>query len=291
MQRWANMLMMALAASGYGLVTPLAKIAVARHLSIPLVTVYQYPVPLLLFLAAGLWQARAHPPHFSRREWTTILLVGAASAGTALSYYQALRFVPGWLGIVLLFQFAWMLPVVSWIHTRRPPSGKEWASIGVIVAGTLMAAHARGVGHLQWIGLVLGLLAGLSYALTLFWQGLLTSDHSPWWQSLVSTATAAIVVVLVYRPWSVSGPSAHPLSAFSWGTFMGLVGMAVPMVLIYVSAARLGGVLTAILASLELPVAMCLSAVWLHEPVQSTQWVGVLIMLAAIIYGTLQHRA
>jgi drug/metabolite transporter (DMT)-like permease len=75
------------------------------------------------------------------------------------------------------------------------------------------------------------------------------------------------------------------LHALALGTMAGRAGQTLPMGLTYLSVRTLGSVLTAILAALELPVAVLLSAFWLKEPVAVWQWVGVAIMLAAIIFG------
>jgi drug/metabolite transporter (DMT)-like permease len=99
-----------------------------------------------------------------------MVLVGAAVAATGLTYYQALKHLPASLAIVLLFQFSWMLPVLGWIASRRAPTTQQWAALAAILIGSAAAAHAGRLAGFSAIGLMLGLAAGLAYAMTLFWQ-------------------------------------------------------------------------------------------------------------------------
>lgn len=284
--------MMTAAGASYALVTPLVKEAALAHVPIRLVTVFQFPAALLLFLVAALIEAaagRARTPDLV--QWPSLALVGLAGAATALSYYQSLRFLPASLAIVMLFQFAWMLPVVAWFVDRAAPSKTQWLAIAGIAIGTLLAAGLSHPRHLSLLGIVLGLTAGLSYALTLFWQGRVSTTSSPWSRSLISTAVGFIPITLVLRPWATPAVHGGVGQAFFIGSLVGLFGQALPMLLVYVSAPNLGNTLTAILASVELPVAVLLAAAWLHEPVQGFQWLGVLIMLGAIVWGSLPQRS
>lgn len=284
MPRWGTIAMMGAAAASYAVVTPLVKMASQSHVSVVWLTIFQFPISIVFFLTATLIQTRQLRPPL-RREWRSMGLVGAAAAGTAIVYYQSLRHLPASLAIIMLFQFAWMLPLISWIIDGVRPGKNQWIAIATIVAGTGAAAGAQGLQHVSVFGMGLGLSAGLAYALTLFWQTRQVVSVTPWQQSLVSTTVAGVLVTLVYLP---SHFFQIPLTsrAIIYGSLAGIVGSSLPMILTYIAAPRLGAVLTAIVASLELPVAVFLAAVWLDEPVGWVQWLGVAIMLAAIIVGT-----
>ncbi len=284
------MLTMMAAAASYGLVTPLAKLAATRLIPVGLFTSFQYPLALVMFgLAALFTRGRAGP--LTRRGWGQSALVGAFGAGTALTYYQALLRVPASLGIILLFQFAWMLPVLTWAIDGMRPSPRQWIAIAGIAAGTILAAGLNAAAPASWSGILLGLGAGLSYALMLFVQNRSSGGGSVWMRSWASSLTAGLIVVLVYRPWTFLGAHPHWGVALGYGTLIGFVGQSLPLLLMYMSAPALGATLTAILASMELPVAILLSAIWLREPVARLQWLGVLLMLAALVWGSLPDSA
>ncbi len=281
--RWSSMAMMLWAAASYGLVTPLAKAAVASGVPVRLFTTYQYPAPLLVFGAAALISRRSQPIPV-RHEWPRLILVGASAAATAVTYYQALRFLPASDAVVLLFQFAWMLPVMAWVVHRTPPTKRQWGAIFGVLLGTAIAGGLTSFHVTSWKGMALGLAAALSYAATLFWQARVPEGLSLWGRSLVSTAAGSVVAALAYRPWAIGVPQADGPGLF-YGSIMGLVGLALPMSLTYLSAPRLGDARTAILASFELPVAVGLSHWWLHESIGLNEWVGVLLILLSIAAG------
>jgi drug/metabolite transporter (DMT)-like permease len=229
-RRVVSIALMACAAASYGVVTPLVKLAAVHRVSIRLLTVYQYPLALTLFLTAVI----------------------------ASRSFQSL-------------------------------GKRDWILLLAIVLGTLMAAGASGMHRLSWDGLGLGLVAACGYALTLFWQSQTSSTGSPWQRSLVSAAVATAIVMAVYRPWSVMQTPIPTDLTIGLGSAAGLFALALPLVFVYYSAPTLGGVLTAILASLELPIAVFLSAVWLGEPVGWLQWLGVVLILGAIAWSGASH--
>ncbi len=278
MRRALALTMMGTAAAAYAVLTPLVKVATERGVSVVWLTIFQYPIAILIFLPMSFSRPQ-NPP--STRDWLVMGWVGTAAGATALAYYQALRHLPASLTIIFLFQFTWMLPVMVWVFERRTPKMTQWIAILAILLGTLLAAHPWGPRRISLVGIGLGLVAGLGYALTLYGQSRALPSVNIWQRSLFSTVVAAVVVVLAYRPWHTSGISlAAP--ALVYGTLAGIVGSALPMILTYMSAPLLGGVMTAILAALELPVAIFLSHIVLRESVSETTWLGVIIMLLAV---------
>ncbi|MDA8194276.1 MAG: DMT family transporter [Thermaerobacter sp.] len=278
--------MMLIAGASYGVTTPVVKLAVAHHIPVGVVTVLQYPLPLLLF-SLGARVARPDWPAL-RRHWPWLLLAGAASGATSLFYYQSLRLVPAALGVVLLFQFVWIAPLVSYLINRIRLPRHQGRAILVIWAGTLLAAGTMsGIGDIHALGIALGLLGGVAYAVSLVVSGRIPDQISPWHRSLVSTAAGCLMLVLLYHPWPLGVPLA---SALGWGTLVGIFSQSLPVLLIYLSAPYLGGALTGILAAMELPVAVSLSSQWLHEPVGLAQWAGVAAILLGVVWGSSRPR-
>jgi drug/metabolite transporter (DMT)-like permease len=188
------------------------------------------------------------------------------------------------LAVLLLFQFSWMLPLIGWAGGQGRPTRRQWTAIAAILAGTLLAVGIAHPVRWPWVGMSLGLAAGLAYALTLYGQGRLPPETPPGPPSLISSLVAGVIVLTAYHPWAGSAISLS-WRAVLYGSLAGLFSTALPLVLVYRAARSLGSALTAILASLELPAAVVLSRIWLGERVTPTRWLGVAVMLAAIIYG------
>lgn len=281
-QRLLYILLMIFAGSSYGMVTPLVKLAVAHGVAVSLLTIAQYPLPLVVFTLGMALTARTS--RLCGRDLWALGAVGIAVAATSVAYYQSLLRVPAALGIILLFQFAWMVPVLVYVVEHRAPTFGQWVAIGLIWAGTVLAAGTFSFTASPW-GIALGFMAGLGYAATLYLSGRLATASSPWQRSSVSNLAAFVTVLIAYHPWPRS--LSEITAGLAWGSLIGIFSQALPLLFLFISAPRLGGSLTAILASIELPVAVALSALWLHEPVGVRQWFGVTVILTGIVLGSL----
>ncbi|NMP21121.1 DMT family transporter [Sulfobacillus harzensis] len=274
--RWLSVLVMALAGASYGLVTPLAKGAVLAGIPVRLFTPWQYGLPLLIFFLVPTRTKSLPPPG----QWVNAAVVGALGGATALAYYQTVRLLPAAQAVMLLFQFAWMLPLIGRALTGVKPTWMQWGAIGAVWLGTLLTLRSF---RLDGMGIILGLISALAYALMLFMQGRLAPSVSIWHSARFSTAAGALVVVAAYRPWTMGFP--HPLSLIIWASAIGVAGQALPLILTYLSAPRLGPTLTAVLASSELPVAVALSSLFFRESAGWPIWTGIFLILAGIAWG------
>ncbi len=278
------MSMIFLAAMSYGAVTPLVKLAVQSHIPVEWITVMQYPLPVAAFLLLTLTVLPRRGPKLLTQPGL-IVAIAVAAALTSLTYYRSIALVPPGFAIVLLFQFAWMVPGLEWALYHKRPTRLHLIAVVGILAGTFLAIPVTH-GPYHWYGILYGLAAGLGYSLTLVWSSRFQSEGSPWPRALATTLLSGFIVVLAYQPWRLS---VMPHSAWIWGSAIGIFSQLMPIWIVYRHAPSLGGNLTAILASAELPVAVALSRLLVSEPITWHQWVGVLLMLGSIAAGSLSE--
>lgn len=278
------MSMIFLAAMSYGAVTPLVKLAVQSHIPVEWITVMQYPLPVAAFLLLTLTVLPRRGPKLLTQPGL-IVAIAVAAALTSLTYYRSIALVPPGFAIVLLFQFAWMVPGLEWALYHKRPTRLHLIAVVGILAGTFLAIPVTH-GPYRWYGILYGLAAGLGYSLTLVWSSRFQSEGSPWPRALATTLLSGFIVVLAYQPWRLS---VMPHSAWIWGSAIGIFSQLMPIWIVYRHAPSLGGNLTAILASAELPVAVALSRLLVSEPITWHQWVGVLLMLGSIAAGSLSE--
>ncbi len=275
------MLMILIAAISYGAITPVVKIASLRNIPIAWLTVAQYPLPLVFFLFMTGMVARRR--RVTLQNPGLIVLIAMAAALTGLTYYRSVALLRPGFAILLLFQFAWLAPLLEWLFYAKKPAGPQWFGITVILGGTLLAVPL-GHGHWSFLGMAWGLLGGVGYALTLVWSSRLSATDTPWPPALVSTGLGGILVAIVYHTWSLANP---PPEVWFWGALIGLLSQAIPLWLIYRNAPLLGAGPTAIIASAELPVAVILSRILIGQPTDIVQWLGIILILGGILLGTL----
>ncbi|MDB5085345.1 MAG: hypothetical protein JWN30_2231, partial [Bacilli bacterium] len=162
-------------ASCYGLLSPLVKLAYQDGYDPQAVTMGQFLISFVLVFAAAHFY-RNHYRKLTRKSVALLVILGIVSSGTTIFYYEALQFVSSSIGIVLLFQFTWMVVVIHSVVTRVMPSMRQWLSVLLILIGTICAVKLQGQGaagsaaagsSATTIGYLLGLLSAVTYAVYL----------------------------------------------------------------------------------------------------------------------------
>jgi len=223
---------------------------------------------------------------FAKATWKQRLLLMAAGMPTGLTgllYYQSLRYIPNSLAILLLFQFTWMGVLVQSIGQRRRPSGIQLFTLVVLLGGTLLAAGIldQGLSAFNALGLLFGLSAAASYTLFILFNGKAVPTMAPAHRSAWMITGAVIFVFVLFPPEFLTDASLL-IGLLPFGLLLGLFGAFLPPVLFAIGVPHIGGGLAGILGAAELPVAVMLSAVVLHEQVTGIQWAGVLIVLIGV---------
>jgi drug/metabolite transporter (DMT)-like permease len=283
-------LLVLLAGSSYGLVSPLLKQAYRAGFTTVDVTDAQY-----VFAAALLWLIALISPRrrmqVDRQQWAVLIGLGLTGAATTFFYYLSLSVLPASLGIVLLFQFSWVVLVIDILVTRRLPGAAKWAGVALIVVGTVLAVggpsaltvdagDAGRVGTAPFWAIVCGLIAAISYAGTLYLSSYADPAAPAALRAAIVTTCAGVLVIITFPP--VHLLTGGTSSLWFWGLLVALASQVVPTLLLLVGAPRTGGRMAGVLGSIELPVAVLAAHLWLGEAVSPLRWAGVLMILAGI---------
>ncbi|MBX5467611.1 MAG: DMT family transporter [Firmicutes bacterium] len=282
-ERWWAGLGAFLAGASYGVVTPLAKVAELHGIGPAEMALYQYATPLAV-LGAAAW-ARGMPRGLGLRVFGAPVVAGVGAGLTSWCYYAALARVAPGLAVLLLFQFAWMTVALESAIARRWPSPPLLAAVGLVWVGTGLAVGLGTGAHKppDLVGVVLGLVAGATYAVSLYANGRMDPRLPTPWRAGVAAAAACVTVALVgvtVRGHGVPVPTT--VSAWGWLFALGCFSQAVPVWLVAWAAPRIGGGLTGVLASSELPVALVGSWLALGERIGVMAWLGVALILAGV---------
>lgn len=217
------------------------------------------------------------------KQRVTLLLAGMPTAITGLLYYESLRTISNSLAILLLFQFTWMGVVIQAIASRKRPSGITIVTLAILFGGTLLAAGItqQGAGHLDGKGVLYGLLSAVSYTLFIIVSGKAvpqapTTTRSAW----MITGGLLLVFALFPPQFLFDGTIAGKLLLF--GALLGFFGAFLPPLLFTYGVPHIGGGMAGILGAAELPVAVSLSAIVLHEAVSPLRWLGIALVLAGV---------
>ncbi len=277
-----------LGGASYGIVSPLVKYAYQLGFDSNDITVAQFYYAVLILWALVAISARSKKQHYGMtwKNFGRLVFLGLIGTVTSIAYYKALTGLPAWLAVILLFQFAWITFLVQFLVTKKRPGRFEWFGIVFVVIGTILA----NVGgehhhvHLTFVGILLGLISAIAYSLFLYFNAGVDTSSPPLYRSAIIATVSAVGITPVFPPHTSF--LIHNLQGlWIFGILIGLFSQAIPTTLFSIGIPKLGGGTAAILSSVELPVAVLLSAWWLGESVMWVGWLGVLMIFAGIIIG------
>ncbi|WP_067622647.1 EamA family transporter [Alicyclobacillus acidiphilus] len=277
-------LLMLIASSAYGLVSPILRDAYQAGLDVNTATDVQYVLAVVVLWIVVLFRRRGKPVQGA--QWLLILGVGLANAVFCYAYYQALTVLPASIGIVFMFQFVWMTMVIDIIVKRRLPEWPKWIGLILILAGTVLSVGIEpGAWHaIPWWAAGLGLLAALSYACTLYLSGYYDPDVSSELRSALVMTVATVFIFFVFPPSDMMRSFvAHPARTVYWGGWIALLSQVLPTLLVLAAIPHIGGRMAGVLGTLELPVAVFGAWLMNGDHVTWSRWIGVVLILCGIV--------
>ena len=212
-----------------------------------------------------------------------LLFTGAAIGLTTFTYYLSVAYIPASLAIVILMQFTWVGLLLEWILFKRKPSWPEVLITAVILTGTIMAG-----GLLKNAGTFS--LKGIFYALTssfLYSVYIVTNSRAGKGEPLLNksaiimTGSTVSIFLVNLRPFLSANH--FDVNLIKWAMFLAVFGTVIPPVLFARGIPRIGAGLSAILMTVELPIAIISAYLILGESIDLWQWLGVSVMLGAIV--------
>jgi drug/metabolite transporter (DMT)-like permease len=285
---WQSILLVLLGACSYGVLSTFMKFAFHAGF-----TPYELSGGQLFFggVIMSIVALFLSKERFTFKHFLMLLPASLMMAGTSIFYHQAVSHVSASLAIVLLFQFTWIGVLVEAVAERKWPSVEQWLSLVLLGAGTVLASGLAetGIGEVNMIGIVCGLLSGLTYALVIFFSGRLGRQMNPYLRSAVSISSAALILFLIYPPtFLINGRLWDGLLPYA--LIVACLGSVIPIMCLTVGVPRIGNGLATILCAAELPTVVLMSSLVLKEQVSPEQWTGVLLILVAIALPQLQLK-
>lgn len=212
-----------------------------------------------------------------------LMAAGTPTVMTGLVYYQSLRYIPASLAIILLFQFTWISVLIQAVSKRERPDKVMFLTLLVLFGGTLLAAGflEQGLGEFSGWGIALGLMSAVSYSLFLLFSGKAVPAAHPAFRSAWMVTGGLILLCILFPPtFLFNGLIWGQLLVF--GLLLGFFGAFIPPVLFAFGVPHTGGDMAGILGAAELPVAVLMSSIVLHEHVSGLQWFGVILVLLGV---------
>ncbi|MET3317461.1 UNVERIFIED_ORG: drug/metabolite transporter (DMT)-like permease [Peribacillus simplex] len=282
-------LLVVIAASSYGLVSTIIKLAMRSGFSASEAVTSQFFFGFCIAVCIFILTNRTK---LSFNGVKILILAGVFTGLTNIFYGLSLNYLPASLAVVLLFQFTWIGMLISCITKRKFPSRIELISLIILVAGTIPAAGLIDVdlSQIPFQGWLWGLAAALCYSLFLFVNGRATTNMNTTNRLVLVSFFAFMMSVVFQSPEVIWNGTLFSEGLWIYGLILGLFGMIIPVFLFTIAVPKVGLSMSSILSAIELPIAVMVSVILLSENVTSLQIVGIVTILLGMSLPTMLNR-
>ena len=278
--------LVALGATSYGMLATFVKLAYMENYTTAEVLTSQFTLGLLGLILINFWQKTKKKDAVvkaNKKDIRQLLIAGTSTGFTGIFYYMAVKLdIPVSICIVLLMQTVWMGVLLEMILTKTLPSKRKVISVIIVLIGTALATNLINAdSNLNILGLGSGLLAAMSFTATMFTANSIALHISSAQRSLYMLIGGAMMVAIFA---SITQDRPFNFEIFvKWGIILSLFGTIIPPLLLTAGFPKTGIGLGSIVSSLELPVSVLMAYFILHESVVPLQWIGILLILTAIV--------
>ena len=289
MKPWMYSLMIVFAASCYGILSTIIKLAIRDGFTAPEAITSQYFTGFVLALLIFIIVRRTLPKFGGGM---TLLLAGLFTATTGIVYGQAVTYMPASIAVVMLFQFTWIGILFDCIAKRRLPQRIEVISLIFLFGGTIFAAGVIGtdISGIPWQGWAWGMASAFSFASFVMINQRQVKGMDTETRLLFTSFFAVIVIFIFQSPEILWNGTFFGDGLWIYGLILGLFGIVIPIYFFSIAVPKVGTAAASILSAMELPVAVTVSVILLSEALTFLQVVGIVIILFGMSLPTLAQR-
>ncbi|QKJ64746.1 DMT family transporter [Flavobacterium sp. M31R6] len=279
-------------ATSYGMLATFVKMAYNEGYTTAEVTISQFVLGILGILIIN-WFQKAKSENevikATKKNIFQLMIAGTSMGLTSVFYYMAVKYIPVSIAIVLLMQTVWIGLILEMILEKKIPSTQKIVAALVVLIGTLLATNIfKNEIQLDWRGLVMGMLAACSFTTTMFTANRVALGISSAQRSLYMLLGGAVIVFAFGI--ATQNTAFHYAIFLKWGIILSLFGTIIPPMLMNAGFPLTGIGLGSIVSALELPVSVLMAYFLLHENVVLLQWVGILLIILAIIIMNINFK-
>ncbi|MEK4712552.1 MULTISPECIES: DMT family transporter [Sporosarcina] len=289
MKQWIYPLLIIFAASCYGILSTIIKLAIQDGYTAAEAVTSQYFVGFFIALLIFVF-VRRKVPKFG--GGVTLLLAGLFTATTGTVYGQAIEYMPASLAVVMLFQFTWVGMLFDCIAKRRLPKRIEVISLLFLFGGTILAAGIidADLSGIPWQGWAWGMASAVSFASFVMINSRQVEGMDTETRLLFTSFFAAIAIFFFQSPEIVWNGTLFNENLWVYGLILGLFGIVIPIYLFSIAVPKVGTAMTSILSAAELPVAVTASVILLSEALTIFQVIGIIIIVIGMTLPTIAQR-
>ncbi|KOY83831.1 DMT family transporter [Lysinibacillus macroides] len=286
-------LLIVIASSSYGILSTIVKVAMQHGFTTAEAVSSQYIIGFILIAVIFIVTQRQLPKP-SKNGLFILIWSGIFTGTTGIVYGESLKYLPASLAVVMLFQFTWIGLLIDCALRRRWPSRAEVISLIILFAGTILAAGVLNVdlSGIPVQGWLFGFAAAVTFACFIQFNSRPVEGVTTTSRVLIVSFVALIIISIFLSPEIIWNGQLFMQGLWKFGLALGLFGIILPIYLFSIAIPKIGGALASILSAIELPVAVTVSVIVLHEPLTGLQIIGILFVLIGMMLPTIvaHHR-
>jgi drug/metabolite transporter (DMT)-like permease len=284
--------LVALGATSYGMLATFVKLAYREHYTTAEVTSSQSLLGIIGILIINFFQKTRNKNtvvNASKNNIFQLMLAGTSLGMTSVFYYLCVKYVDVSIAIVLLMQTVWMGVLLEMFLDKKLPSAQKIVSVVIVLVGTVLATDLiNSKVVIDWHGILWGMLAAASFTTSMFTASRIATEVSTAQRSLYMLLGGAIIV---FGFAIATQTTPYNFAIFlKWGIILSFFGTIIPPMLMNAGFPKTGIGLGSIVSSLELPVSVLMAYFVIDEEVNSTQWIGIAIIVFAIVIMNIKFK-
>lgn len=285
--------------SSYGMLSTFVKLSYKEGFTTAEVTTAQFAWGVLILSILAFFQKKKGVT-IQKEDIKKLMIAGIPIALTSVLYYLSVRYIDASVAVVLLMQSVWMGVIVEAVQKKKLPGIEKVIAVVLILFGTLLATKVIGAENMNLDprGLILGMITAMCFSWGLYSTSSVANHLDPITRSRFMLYGGSIVVTLftlltqiapyymnihlVSEGFIFNKPFDSNIFKY-YGLIVAVFGTVIPPIMLNKGFPIVGVGLGSILSSIELPVAMTISFLFLGEIITLVQWMGVGIILSAIV--------
>jgi len=287
-----GVLLVGLGASSYGMLATFVKLAYQENYTTAEMTTAQFVYGIIGLLLINLFQKvkNNNTIKASKKQRFQLMFAGTSLGLTSVFYYLAVKYIPVSIAIVLLMQTVWIGVILEMFLEKKLPSKQKTIAVFIVLIGTLLATNIlKSNLNIDWRGIIWGMLAAASFTTTMFTANKIAIGISSAQRSLYMLFGGAIIV-FCFAIFTQNTPFQFEIF-MKWGIVLALFGTIIPPILMNAGFPKTGLGIGSIVSTLELPVSVLMAYIILNESVVATQWVGILLIIFAIVFMNIHLKS
>lgn len=292
-----GIILVALGASSYGMLASFVKMAYKQGFTTAEVTFSQFFLAILCLLVVNLFIKNTKKA--TKSDVKKLLISGSSMGFTSVLYYLCVKYLHASIAVVLLMQSVWIGVLIEAFIAKKMPTFSKFAAVVFVLLGTILATNLLNNEIIyDFKGFLFGFLAAISFSITLYSTNSIAKELNAYKRSLFMLLGGGIIVLLFslltqilpsYLNMQLIASDFIALKTFdfsilyTWGILLSVFGTVLPPILLNKGFPLTGVGLGSIVSAVELPVSVTFAFIFLREQVLFSQWIGIAIILAAVL--------